>query len=131
MSRTLVEPVYDLSAMPRLNVLDGCCKPITTSVSKREAETLEELLRAVADRHRILIVNILANADDAVCVCDLVPALGLAQPTVSYHLRQLIDAGIIGRERRGTYSYYRIVPGALKQLSAVFYEPVARHRSKS
>ena len=49
--------------------------------------------------------------DDSVCVCELVPALGLKQPTVSYHLKQLAQAGLVERERRGTFAYYRLVPG--------------------
>ena len=108
-----------------LTVLDSCCKPIASSVSAAEAVELERVLHAVADRHRITLVNILANAEEPVCVCDLVPALDLAQPTVSYHLKQLVDAGIISRERRGTYSYYELVPGALGQIGALFQMPVA------
>jgi ArsR family transcriptional regulator, arsenate/arsenite/antimonite-responsive transcriptional repressor len=116
-------PEYAQAMTRRLQVLEGCCKPIASSVTDSEAKAFERLLRAVADRHRIRLVNILANSRDAVCVCDLVPALGLAQPTVSYHLKQLTDAGIIARERRGTYSYYRIVPGALEELAVLFEEP--------
>ena len=71
---------------------------------------------------------ILANAGEPVCVCDLVPALGLAQPTVSYHLKQLVGAGIISRERRGTYAYYELVPGALEQIGTLFEVPAALGR---
>ena len=69
------------------------------------------MFKALADRHRVQILNLLAGADDAVCVCKLMPALGLAQPTVSYHLKLLVDAGLLERERRGRFSYYRLAPG--------------------
>ena len=52
-------------------------------------------------------------------MCELVPALGLKQPTVSYHLKQLSQAGLVERERRGTFAYYRLVPGALERVGAV------------
>ena len=52
-------------------------------------------------------------------MCELVPSLGLKQPTVSYHLKQLTQAGLVERERRGTFAYYRIVPGALERVGAV------------
>jgi ArsR family transcriptional regulator len=53
-----------------------------------------------------------------------VPALDLSQPTVSYHLKQLAEAGIVTRERRGTFAYYELAPDALERLRAVFAEPV-------
>ena len=64
-----------------------CCSPLArATLSQDEAADLERLFKALADRHRVQIVNVLASAEDAVCVCALEPALGLAQPTVSYHL---------------------------------------------
>jgi ArsR family transcriptional regulator len=56
-------------------------------------------------------------------VCEFTAALDLAQPNVSYHLRQLVEAGIIMRERRGRYSYYSLVPGSLRQVAALVAEP--------
>ena len=79
-----------------------------TDADRRQAVELERLFKALADRHRVRIVNLLAGADEAVCVCKLMPALGLAQPTVSYHLKLLVDAGLLERERRGRFSYYRL-----------------------
>jgi ArsR family transcriptional regulator len=98
--------------------LIDCCTPLAgSSLSNAEAEELERLFRALGDRHRVKILNVLVRAGgEAVCVCELVPTLGLAQPTVSYHLKQLADAGLIERERRGTFAYYRLVPGALERL---------------
>ena len=106
--------------MKTLTVID-CCAPLAGPVlSDGEAGELERLFSVLADRQRIKILNLLASADeDSVCVCELVPALGLKQPTVSYHLKQLTQAGLIERERRGTFAYYRLVPGALERVGTV------------
>jgi ArsR family transcriptional regulator len=103
-----------------LAVID-CCAPVAgPALSDSEAGELERLFSVLADRQRIRILNLLASADeDSVCVCELVPALGLKQPTVSYHLKQLAQAGLVERERRGTFAYYRLVPGALERIGAV------------
>lgn len=106
--------------MKTLAMID-CCAPLGgPALSDGEAGELERLFSVFADRQRIKILNLLASADeDSVCVCELVPALGLKQPTVSYHLKQLAKAGLVERERRGTFAYYRIVPGALERVGAV------------
>jgi ArsR family transcriptional regulator len=98
-----------------------CCTPLAgSSLSDAEAEELERLFRALGDRHRVKILNVLLRAGgEPVCVCELVPTLGLAQPTVSYHLKLLADAGLVERERRGTFAFYRLVPGAIEKLSAL------------
>jgi ArsR family transcriptional regulator len=101
--------------------LAECCVPLAgPSLSDDEAEELERLFRALGDRHRVKILNLLAQAADAVCVCELVPALGLSQPTVSYHLKQLVQAGLLEREQKGTYAYYRVVPSRLDRVGGLF-----------
>ena len=73
--------------------------------------------KALADPSRVAIVNRLAGADE-VCVCDFIGTLGLAQPTVSHHLRVLREAGLVEVARkRGTWVYYRLVPEAVEQLA--------------
>jgi ArsR family transcriptional regulator len=102
--------------LPILN----CCAPIARmTLSEDDAAGLERLFRVLADRTRVKIVNLLAQADAPVCVCELVPSLGLAQPTVSYHLKQLASAGLVERERRGTFAFYRLADGALDRLAGV------------
>ena len=97
--------------------LIDCCSPLVRpTLSGAQAVELERLFKALADRHRVKILNLLAGADGPVCVCTLMPALGLAQPTVSYHLKLLLDAGLLERERRGRFAYYGITPGALDRL---------------
>jgi ArsR family transcriptional regulator, arsenate/arsenite/antimonite-responsive transcriptional repressor len=109
-----------MTSVKALAVID-CCAPLAgPALTDTEAGELERLFSVLADRQRIKILNLLASAEeDSVCVCELVPALGLKQPTVSYHLKQLAQAGLVERERRGTFAYYRIVPGALERVRAV------------
>jgi ArsR family transcriptional regulator len=71
--------------------------------------------KALSEPARVAIVNRLASSGEA-CVCELVDVLGLAQPTVSHHLRVLREAGLIEHERRGTWMYYRLVPEAIDEL---------------
>jgi ArsR family transcriptional regulator len=106
----------------RTQPLLDCCTPLAgSSLSDDEAAELERLLKTLADRHRLRIVNILLRADgEAVCVCEFQPQLELAQPTVSHHLRQLLDAGLVEREKRGSYAFYRLAPGALERIGALF-----------
>jgi ArsR family transcriptional regulator len=85
-------------------------------LSDEQASGLERLFKALADRHRVRILNLLARSEEPICVCQLEPALGLAQPTVSYHLKLLVDAGLIEREVRGRFSHDRLAPGALARV---------------
>ncbi len=100
----------------------SCCTPLAgSSLGEGSAIELEAVLKALADRHRLRIVNLLLRAGGApVCVCEVQPLLGLSQGTVSHHLKQLVEAGVIARETRGTYSYYSLVPGALDAVRGVF-----------
>lgn len=104
--------------MSRTLPLVACCSPIARpTLSDTQAIELEAVFKALADRHRVKILNLLARAgDEAICVCDFVEPLGLKQPTVSYHLKQLTDAGLLQREKRGSYAYFRLVSGALAQI---------------
>ena len=101
-----------------------CCTPLAgSSLSEARAAELEAVIKALADRHRLRIVNLLLRADgEPVCVCEVQPLLGLSQGTVSHHLKQLVEAGIAARETRGTYSYFSLVPGALEAVREVFAE---------
>jgi ArsR family transcriptional regulator len=104
-----------------------CCTPIAgPALSPAEAVELEQLFKALADRHRLQILNCLLQAgDEAVCVCEFQPLLGVKQPTVSHHLKQLVGAGLLEREKRGTFAYYRLTPGALERIGALLAEPVS------
>jgi ArsR family transcriptional regulator len=91
---------------------------LLSQLDDRAARELERLFKALADQHRIKILSMLGRAEEPVCVCEFVEALGRAQATVSYHLKQLVDAGLISREQRGSFAHYRLVPGALDGLAA-------------
>ena len=112
--------------MRTLPLLDCCTSIAHSTLTGEEAAELERLFKALADRSRLRILNVLVNAgDEAVCVCELQPLLEVGQPTVSHHLKQLVEAGLLERERRGTYAYYRLKPGALDQVGALLSQPAA------
>lgn len=118
---TLMEllPVRDVTA---------CCSPITREpIDEGNAAGLASSLRALADPARLRIISMVAAHDNAeACVCDLTGALGLGQPTVSHHLKILVDAGYLSRSKRGTWAYYRLVPGALDALAALLVTTASR-----
>jgi ArsR family transcriptional regulator len=99
----------------------ACCTPVAApDVSSEQARALAAVFKALADPNRVRIVNLLANADEPVCVCDFMPHLGLSQGTVSFHLKKLLDAGLLEREQRGTWGFYSLKREALDRLSHVF-----------
>jgi ArsR family transcriptional regulator len=104
-----------------LPVID-CCTPLAgSSLAVEQARELEGVIKALADRHRLRIVNMLLRADgEAVCVCEFQPFLDLSQGTVSHHLKILVEAGLVARETRGTRSYFSLVDGALDSVRDVF-----------
>ena len=104
-----------------------CCAPLAEpALTGAEAVELERVFKALADRHRVRILNrLLVAGGEAVCVCDFEDLLGLKQPTVSYHLKQLLDAGIVTREKRGSYAYFSLAPGALAQVCGLLGHSVA------
>jgi ArsR family transcriptional regulator len=122
-SKAVSSPGMDRgTSMKELPVLDApvCCAPVVSpSMTQADARGAAALFKALADPHRVRIVNLLATADEPVCVCDLQAPLGLAQGTVSFHLKRLLDAGLIRRERRGTWSYYSLERDALGRVAAV------------
>lgn len=108
-----------------LTVLETCCSPVTSAVmSQADAETLATALKALADPARLRLISIVAASDAGeVCVCDFTGPIGLSQPTVSHHLRILVEAGVLTREQRGRWAYYRLVPDALGALSRLIAAP--------
>jgi ArsR family transcriptional regulator len=93
-----------------------CCAPGAPPLRAGEFEELSSRFKALADPTRLAIVNRLASRD-AACVCEF-NSLGLAQPTISHHLRVLREAGLIEvSHKRGTWVYYRLVPEAVEALA--------------
>ena len=98
----------------------ACCAPLDArGLSDADARATAALFRALADPHRVKIVNLLATSPDPVCVCEFTGPLGLSQPTVSHHLKKLVAAGLLEREQRGTWAYYSLDRDALGRLAAV------------
>ena len=99
----------------------ACCTPVASpGITDAQARVLASTFKALGDPSRVRIVNLLANASEPVCVCEFMPHLGLAQGTVSFHLKKLLDAGILEREQRGTWAYYSLRRDALDRLADVF-----------
>ncbi|MHB1171985.1 MAG: ArsR/SmtB family transcription factor [Lacisediminihabitans sp.] len=98
------------------------CSPLTQqTMSADTAEELAHSLKALSDPARLRLISIVAAHDNKeACVCDLTEPIGLSQPTVSHHLKVLVDAGFLAREKRGVWAYYSLVPGALDSVSAFF-----------
>jgi ArsR family transcriptional regulator, arsenate/arsenite/antimonite-responsive transcriptional repressor len=96
-----------------------CCASDEPPLPRDAAHDLATTFKALADPTRVAIVSRLSTAEP-VCVCDLTAAFAVSQPTISHHLRILRDAGLVEVERRGTWSYYRLVPEAIQALRSVF-----------
>ena len=100
--------------------LVSCCAALDApALSDEEAEATAALFKALADPARVRIVNYLATASEPVCICELQEPLGLAQPTVSHHMRKLLDAGLVEREQRGKWAFFSLRPDGLDRLAAV------------
>jgi ArsR family transcriptional regulator len=110
MTAPVLLPLVDISA---------CCNPVTReTMAAEQAELLARKLKALADPTRLRLLSIVSAAEDhEACVCDLTAPVGLSQPTVSHHLKILTDAGYLSRSQRGTWAYYRLVPGSLDAVS--------------
>ena len=98
-----------------------CCAPLNAHVlSDEEAEATAALFKALADPARVRIINVLATSDgDPVCICHLTEPLGLSQPTVSHHMKRLLDAGLVEREQRSKWAYFSLKDDAVRKLALV------------
>src|SRR4051812_14577415 len=99
----------------------ACCSPLMMEpLSLAQADQVASLLKALADPVRLRLMSLVAShADGEACVCDLTGAFQLSQPTISHHLKVLHEAGLLDREKRGVWVYYRVNAGALGDLAAL------------
>ncbi len=104
----------------KVQVFDGCCTPVTAGVlDESDAEDLAAAFKVLADPARLRLLSMVAAAKTGeACACDLVEPVGRSQPTVSHHLSMLVDAGLLVREKRGKWAWYRVVPERLRTLQA-------------
>jgi ArsR family transcriptional regulator len=109
-----------------------CCAPLLrTRLRRDDAEALATAFKAIADPGRLRLLSFIAAQPGAeACVCHLIEPLGLAQPTVSHHLKVLAEAGLLERERRGTWMFYRLVPERVEALRQALALPVEKSDSK-
>lgn len=96
------------------------CSPLTNGViDTGAARHLATMFKALADPARVTLLSLIAASEgEEACICDLTAPLGLSQPTVSHHMKLLVDAGLVSREQRGKWAYYRIETAALDGLAA-------------
>jgi ArsR family transcriptional regulator, arsenate/arsenite/antimonite-responsive transcriptional repressor len=110
-----------LKPLPVIDELVACCPELLVqSLSEGEAALAARAFKALADPTRVRILSIIASAEGGeACVCDLTAGIDLAQPTVSHHLKVLLDAGLLERERRASWAYYRVRRDAVRDLARV------------
>jgi ArsR family transcriptional regulator len=97
-----------------------CCSPVRTdALDEEQAAAMARGFAALADPIRLRLLSFVASSGDEVCACDLVEPSGRSQPTVSHHMKILVDAGLVTREKRGLWVWYRAVPDRLDALRAV------------
>jgi ArsR family transcriptional regulator len=111
--------------MSMLKPAARCCPALLRGpLKKGDAEELADLFKAIADPARLRILAFLATQPGGeACVCHLLKPLGLSQPTVSHHLKQLHEAGLLARERRGSWVHYRLVLDRIEALREVLAGP--------
>ncbi|MEV7148973.1 ArsR/SmtB family transcription factor [Streptomyces sp. NPDC051287] len=104
----------------------ACCPGLSAApLDEDQAADLAKLFKALGDPVRLRLMSMIASSGEGgeVCVCELTPAFDLSQPTISHHLKLLRQAGLIDCERRGTWVYYRVLPGVLDRLAAFLAVP--------
>ena len=101
--------------------ISAACPPLLEGpLDAAEAETLASALKVLAEPARLRLLSLIqSQPDHEAFVCHLTEPLGLTQPTVSHHLRVLLDAGLVEREQRGSWAFYRVVPEQLRSLRDV------------
>lgn len=105
---------------PASPAADGCCSLADGPLGAAEAADVAVLLKALADPMRLrLLSHVAARGCADVCACDLTAELGIAQPTVSHHMKRLVDAGLVTREQRGRWAHYTVVPEAFARLRRI------------
>jgi len=123
------------TAAPSLDITDlrACCSPLTGgAIDVVAAERIATALKALAEPTRIRLISLIAaQPGGEACVCDLTDPVGLAQPTVSHHLKTLVDAGILTREQRTKWAYFRLVPGALLEALGTLLSGATRQSTQS
>ena len=111
-----------MQSQPVLAHTTVCCSPLVREpMTRKDATELSRVFKALADPVRLRLLSLIgAHGDREACVCELVDAFELSQPTISHHLKVLREAGLITSERRGTWIYYQVRPGSLERIAGLF-----------
>jgi ArsR family transcriptional regulator, arsenate/arsenite/antimonite-responsive transcriptional repressor len=120
-SMTVDLKVVDLNLAPKKKRAAGepCCDPLVLpEIDPAQAARLATVARALSDPIRLQLVDVLRRHAGKVCVCELTPLFEVSQPTVSHHLKVLREAGLIDVERRGLWSFYYVIPEAMKEFKS-------------
>ena len=114
--------VAESDLLPVADAAPFCCPQILTeTISEQDAVVAAGIFKALADPARVRLLSAIAAGGEAgVCVCELTEPMDLSQPTVSHHLKVLYEAGLVGRERRGTWVYYRLQGDAVAVIGQAF-----------
>ncbi|MFB3049400.1 MAG: ArsR/SmtB family transcription factor [Acidimicrobiia bacterium] len=101
-----------------VRVIEPCCDPVLVEpLDNTEADELAAAFKVLADPVRLRLLSLVATAPDGeLCACDVVDMIGRSQPTVSHHLSILADAGLLAREQRGRWAYFRVDPDRVAVL---------------
>ena len=123
MSKSSPSSVLELTPVQTV----ACCSPLVREpLSADQAERITPLVKAIADPVRLRLLSLVAShADGEACVCDLNDAFDLSQPTISHHLKVLHESGLVEREKRGVWVYYRARPEAISALGSLFESALA------
>ena len=114
----LGDDVVSARTVIRPTETDFCCAPVSSRVlDEDEAASLAALFAALADPTRLRLFSLVASAPDGeVCACDLIEPSGRSQPTISHHMKILVDAGLVARDKRSQWVWYQIVPERVDAL---------------
>lgn len=113
-------PAQPTSSLPLVDESAVCCASVAGpgALDAVEAERLARVFKALGDPTRVRLLSLIAaHPEGEACICDLIDPVGLSQPTVSHHMKQLVDAGLVTREQRGRWAFYRVVAGSLEAIS--------------
>lgn len=109
---------FVLQSLPMLVSEAATCGTAVEPIDDASAERLARSFKALGDPTRVKLISIIAGAEGGeACVCDLTDPVGLSQPTVSHHMKVLVEARLVTREQRGRWAFYRVVPAALSAIA--------------
>jgi ArsR family transcriptional regulator len=126
-----IVPDIEMCQCPSMRKISPCCPPVLHgALTESDAEDLAKTLKALADPVRLQVLSLIAaQPESEACVCHITSPSGLSQPTMSHHLKLLHGAGLLEREKRGAWVYYRIVPARLEAVRAALATRTPRRQA--